>query len=64
MHFMTTKELALQTIARLPETATWEDIQDRIHFIAGVRKALKELDQGRGIPHEQVREQFAKWLGR
>ena len=59
---MTTKELALHTIEELPEDATWDDVQERINFIAGVRKGLRELDEGKGIPHERVREEFAQWL--
>jgi predicted transcriptional regulator len=57
---MTTKETAIRTIQQLPENASWEDIQERI--IAGVRKGLKELDEGQGIPHDRVKEEFAEWL--
>ena len=59
---MTTKEIAVQTIERLPDDTTWDDIKERIDFIAGVRKGLCELDEGKGIPHHQVREEFAQWL--
>jgi hypothetical protein len=30
--------------------------------MAGVRKGLRELDEGKGIPHDRVKEDFAKWL--
>ncbi len=59
---MTTKEIAIQTIQGLPDDATWEEIQERIRFVAGVRGGLRELDEGKGIPHDQVREEFAEWL--
>ena len=59
---MTTKETAIRSIEQLPEDASWEDIQERINFVAGVRKGLKELDEGRGIPHDRVKEEFAEWL--
>jgi hypothetical protein len=55
---MTTKEAALQTINELPEDTTWEDVQERINFIAGVRKGLRELDEGKGIPHSKIEEDF------
>ena len=58
----TTKELAIKTIQELPEDATWEDIQERIHFIAAIRKGLRELDDGKGVPHDKVKEEFAEWL--
>ena len=59
---MTTKEIALKTIGQLPESASWEDIQERINFIVGVRKGLRELDEGHGIPHDKVKEEFGEWL--
>jgi predicted transcriptional regulator len=59
---MSAKEIAIQTIRALPENASWEDIQERINFVAGVRKGLRELDEGKGIPHDRVREEFAEWL--
>lgn len=52
---MTTKEIAIRSIQELPEDATWVDIQERINFIAGVPKGLRELDEGKGIPHERIR---------
>ena len=59
---MTTKQIALKTIEQLPEDASWEDIQERINFVAGVRKGLRELDEGKGISHDKVKEEFAEWL--
>ena len=52
---MTTKQIAIHTIEELPDGATWDDIQERINFVAGVRKSLKELDEGKGIPHGRVK---------
>jgi predicted transcriptional regulator len=59
---MTSKEIALKTIERLPEDASWEDIQERINFIAAIRKGLHELDEGKGVSHDKVRQEFAEWL--
>ena len=59
---MTTKEIAIHTIEKLPEDATWDDVQERINFVVGVRKGLRELDEGKGIPHDRVREEFAQWF--
>ena len=59
---MTTKEIALKTIQALPDDASWADVQERINFVAGVRKGLGELDAGEGIPHEKIKAEFAEWL--
>ncbi|MFH1882205.1 MAG: hypothetical protein ABIL62_05790 [Planctomycetota bacterium] len=52
----------MKTIEQLPANASWEDIQERINFIVAVRKGLSELDEGKGIPHDKVKEEFAEWL--
>ena len=59
---MTTKEIALKTIQELPDDASWEDVRERLDFVAGVRKGLAELDAGQGIPHEKIKAEFAEWL--
>ena len=59
---MKTKEIAIKAIEELPDDATWEDIQERISFVAAVRRGLRQLDEGKGIPHDRVREGFAEWL--
>ena len=61
---MTIKETAIKTIQELPEDATWEDIQERVSFVAGIRKGLRELDEGRGILHEEVRREFSAWFSK
>lgn len=61
---MTTKELAIQTINRLPDGADWAQIEERIRFVAGLRKGLYELDHGEGIEHNVVKEEFAEWLSK
>ena len=59
---MSIKEIALKTIHQLPENATWEDIQERINFVAGVRKGLRVLNEGKGIAHQKVKDEFGEWL--
>jgi len=59
---MATKKIAIDTIKALPEDATWDIIQERINFMAGVRSGLREIDEGKAIPHNRVKEDFAEWL--
>lgn len=61
---MTVKEIAKNTIKGMPDNTTWDTIQDRINFMTGVRKGIRELDEGKGIPQDQVKEDLAKWLTR
>ena len=52
---MTVKEIAIDRIRDLPDDATWEEIEEKIRFIAGVQKAMKSMDNGKGVPKEQVK---------
>lgn len=58
---MSTKELAMETIRNLPEDASWQDIEDRIRFLAAVEKGREDVRQGKVVPHEQVRDLLRTW---
>jgi len=55
---MTVKEQALKAVAALPETATFEDVLERLLFISKVEHGLADADAGKLIPHEQVKARF------
>ncbi|MCP4985462.1 MAG: hypothetical protein GY928_05130 [Colwellia sp.] len=61
---MSVKETAINTINSLPDNATWEDVKERIEFVSGIRKALKELDEGKGIPHNQIEKEASSWISK
>ena len=61
---MSSKELAIESIKTLPEEATWEDIKEKINFVAGVRKGLRQLNEGKGIPHEEIKKEIKAWASR
>ena len=59
---MTTKESVLQTISELPDDASLEEILDAALLRQKVERGRWQIQEGRGIPHEEVRERLAKWL--
>ncbi len=61
---MKTKELAIEKIKELPDDATWDDIKERISFVAGVRKGLRELDEGKHIDHEDIKKELKEWISK
>lgn len=61
---MTIEEIAIKSIQELPEAAEWEGIRERVNFVAGIRKGLQELDEGKGILRGQVREISGNWVWR
>lgn len=58
---MSDKELALQIIRDLPETATLADISKEIEFLAAIREAELQADCGQVVPHSVVKEESATW---
>ncbi len=56
------KEQVLEMVKSLPEDVTLDDILAEIYFKAQVDVGLKELDEGKGIPHEEVEKRMSKWL--
>jgi predicted transcriptional regulator len=61
---MSDKELALESIRRLPEDAKLETIAERLEFLAALRKGLDHLERGETVPHEEVKRQLATWLSK
>ncbi|GDY23212.1 hypothetical protein LBMAG56_45590 [Verrucomicrobiota bacterium] len=59
---MSDKQIALDTIQHLPETATLADITKRLEFVVAVREGLDEIERGETVPHEQIKRELAEWL--
>ena len=56
------KEQVIQMIKDLPDQATLDDVMAELYFKLQVDAGLKELDEGKGIIHEEVEKRMAKWL--
>jgi predicted transcriptional regulator len=61
---MTSKDLAIKTIQELPDSATWEDIEERVRFLAAIDRGLADVRAGRVVPHDEVKESLREWLSR
>jgi len=59
---MTSKEIAIKKIQGLPDSATWNDITERIRFLAAIEEGLEDIKAGRVIPHQDVKESLQQWL--
>lgn len=58
------KQQVIQIIQSLPDDVTLDDIMAELYFKLQVDAGLKELDDGKGIPHEEVEKRMSKWLTR
>ena len=59
---MTNKDMAIKTILELPDSATWWDIEERIHILSRIDKGLAAIKAGKVVPHEDVKESLKQWL--
>ena len=55
------KEPALETIKRLPDECTVEDIVYRVHLAAQVLEGLQDAESGKLLTTEQLLERVDQW---
>jgi hypothetical protein len=58
---MSSKELVLELVRKLPDEASMLDIAQEIEFVAGVREAMGEFDRGDSITAEELLREIPKW---
>jgi predicted transcriptional regulator len=61
---MSDKQLALDSIERLPEDASMDVIAEQMEFLAAIRKGLEQIKNGQTVPHDEVKRQLATWLSK
>lgn len=59
---MTPKEAILEMTRKLPDDMTVADVMAELCFRQKVDQGLRELDEGKGVPHDQARARLQKWL--
>ena len=58
------KEQVIHMINSLPEESSVDDIMAELYFKLQVDAGLKELDEGKGIPHDEVKKRLSKWFAK
>ena len=48
----------IEVLRELPADATVDDAIERLVFLAKIEAGLAELDQGEGIPHDEVKRRL------
>ncbi|MDR6123442.1 putative transcriptional regulator [Bacillus sp. SLBN-46] len=59
---MSIKEDVIRIIKGLPENVSLEDILEELQVIAKVEKGLQDLNNGKAVSHNEVKEKISKWL--
>jgi predicted transcriptional regulator len=55
------KQEAHRLIDQLPESASWDDLAEKVRFLAGVERGVAAADRGSLASPERVRAMFARW---
>lgn len=58
MAAQTTRERILEALQDLPSDATLDDAIERLVFLAKIEAGLAELDEGKGVSHEEVKKRL------
>jgi hypothetical protein len=56
----TVKEEVIAMIREMPGDPSIEDIMEELYVRHKIDVGLRQLDEGKGIPHEQIKEHFKK----
>lgn len=59
----TAKEQVRQILDEMPDDASFQDIEYRIHLRRKVDQGLADIEQGRVLEEEEVERRMARWLG-
>ncbi|HBL15585.1 MAG TPA: hypothetical protein DD417_02165 [Elusimicrobia bacterium] len=59
---MTTKQKVMNAVRSLPANASYEDVMERLLFLAKVEKGLEQADAGQTVSHETVKQKMKRWL--
>lgn len=55
------REKAIETINEFPQEFELEELMEKLVFAEKIEKGLQQLNEGKTIPHEQVKEITKKW---
>ena len=56
------KEDVIAMIQKMPDNVSIVDIITELYFRQKVDEGLTQLDEGKGITHEEVKERIKKWI--
>ncbi|MFH1825083.1 MAG: hypothetical protein ABH873_07680 [Candidatus Firestonebacteria bacterium] len=57
----TVKEVVIETMKRLPDGCSIEDMMYEINFVAQVLEGLKDAEEGRVLTTEDILKRVKKW---
>ena len=59
---MTDRELILDAVREMPETASLNEILDELRLLQSVAQGLEDTKRGKVTPHEEVAKKLGTWI--
>lgn len=56
------KKSVMGIVESMPDDATLDDLVPELYLQMNVEEGIRQLDAGEGIPHDEVKRRFSKWL--
>ncbi len=63
MQAPTPKQATLDLIQRLPDDASFEDIQYEVYVLQKIEAGLREVEAGESVSHAEAGRRLSRWLG-
>lgn len=57
------KQQAAQAVAALPDTATFEDVIERLVLLSNIQRGLDDVRAGRTVDHDEMVREAQQWRG-
>jgi predicted transcriptional regulator len=58
---MSDKEVAAAVLEGMPEGATLDEIREELAILAALRRGKADIEAGRTVSHEEVKQRSATW---
>ncbi len=58
---MSDKQLVVEALERMPESATLDEISEEVAILAAIRRGQAAADTGQVVPQSEVRKRSAQW---
>ena len=59
---MSDKEQLLEAVQKMPDEATFDEMVERLRFLAALREGQEQIKRGETIPHEQIEKERRQWI--
>lgn len=60
----TDKQIALNALQRMPESATLDEISEELAILAAIRRGEVAAEAGQTLTHDEVKQRSASWTGK